>query len=306
LGSITGMVGMGISTDRGEMFDRPGLGILALQLPPDAFGSFCIPGHNPPQVPEQLPWPAGDGGGLVVLHTDARLGHSLLEPTRVADTFFVGGLTAARNSSLQFHDTGSEDGGATGIWLGEAVAVSTAITQGCMPVGTEHLVTETRGNVVLKLDGEPALRVLREEVGAANWPQALRHLSIGVPLPNRDTDDFVVRPWAGVDERQEAFTLGDDLAVGSTIFLVRRDRKAAEEDLERTLRRLVARRNETPRAGLYFSCMARGPFLFDAPGVEVAAIQKHLGVFPLAGVSCDGEINHDQLYTHTGVLVLFY
>jgi small ligand-binding sensory domain FIST len=60
-----------------------------------------------------------------------------------------------------------------------------------------------------------------------------------------------------------------------------------------------------PRAGLYFSCVARGPNLFQEPSRELVMIRDAFGDFPLAGFFGNGEIANDRIYGYTGVLALF-
>jgi small ligand-binding sensory domain FIST len=71
------------------------------------------------------------------------------------------------------------------------------------------------------------------------------------------------------------------------------------------LARLKVRRNATPSAGLYFSCVARGPNLFAEDGTEMEMIAETLGSFPLTGFFGNGEISSSRLYGYTGVLALF-
>ncbi len=60
-----------------------------------------------------------------------------------------------------------------------------------------------------------------------------------------------------------------------------------------------------PRAGIYFSCVGRGPNLFGPHSEELSIIREVLGDFPLVGFFGNGEISHDRLYGYTGVLTLF-
>ena len=51
-------------------------------------------------------------------------------------------------------------GGLSGVVFGEGVRLVSRVTQGCQPVSRERVITEADGNLLLKLDGEPALDVL--------------------------------------------------------------------------------------------------------------------------------------------------
>ena len=95
------------------------------------------------------------------------------------------------------------------------------------------------------------------------------------------------------------------LARGDRLLFCRRDAEAATADLARMTRGLAARLEAPARGALYFSCLARGPSLFGPDSAELAAIQAALGPLPMVGFFANGEICHDRLYTHTGVLTLF-
>ena len=60
-----------------------------------------------------------------------------------------------------------------------------------------------------------------------------------------------------------------------------------------------------PRAGVYFSCLARGPNLFGPNSEEAQMIQDAFPDLPLVGFFANGEISHNRLYGYTGVLTLF-
>ena len=71
------------------------------------------------------------------------------------------------------------------------------------------------------------------------------------------------------------------------------------------LRELKRALTGPPRAGLYHSCLARGPNLFGPDSRELELIERELGSFPLAGFFGNGEISHDRVYGYTGVLTVF-
>jgi small ligand-binding sensory domain FIST len=95
------------------------------------------------------------------------------------------------------------------------------------------------------------------------------------------------------------------VAQGDSVLFCRRDPASAATDLTRMLEQMKRRAAVVPRAGLYFSCVARGPNLFGRPSQELVMIRDALGDFPLAGFFGNGEIAHDRLYGYTGVLALF-
>ena len=78
------------------------------------------------------------------------------------------------------------------------------------------------------------------------------------------------------------------------------------KDLERMLKDIERRSGSVPRAGLYYSCIARGRHLFGPGAEEMQAIRKHLGDIPLTGFFANGEISNNRLYAYTGVLTLLF
>ena len=60
-----------------------------------------------------------------------------------------------------------------------------------------------------------------------------------------------------------------------------------------------------PQAGVYYSCLARGPNLFGPNSEEVKMISETFADLPLVGFFANGEISHHRLYAYTGVLTLF-
>ena len=55
--------------------------------------------------------------------------------------------------------------GLAGLMLAPGISVATGLTQGCMPIGPVHRIDEARDNVVMVIDGRPALAVFTEDIG---------------------------------------------------------------------------------------------------------------------------------------------
>jgi small ligand-binding sensory domain FIST len=127
----------------------------------------------------------------------------------------------------------------------------------------------------------------------------------GIPVRGSDTGDYLVRNLMALDTERQWLAIAERVAPGDSILFCRRDPASALADLKRMLAGLQRRLAAPPKAGLYFSCVARGPNLFGTDSEEVGAIREALGDFPLAGFFGNGEIAHDRLYGYTGVLALF-
>jgi small ligand-binding sensory domain FIST len=113
-----------------------------------------------------------------------------------------------------------------------------------------------------------------------------------------------VRNILGINTQNGRIGVAEEIAVGQKLFFCRRDRAAATKDLLAMAQKL-RKRKETVQGGLYVSCCARGPNLFESAAEEVALVQSCLGDVPLVGFYANGEISGDRIYGYTGVLALF-
>ena len=192
--------------------------------------------------------------------------------------------------------------------LAPGVSVATALTQGCSPIGPVRTIDEARDNIVMKIDGRPALDVFLEDIGP-ELAQNLRRLGgmifAGLPVAGSDTGDYLVRNLMAIDPRQGWIVLGAEVAPGRPDrVLPAATRTAPKQDLLGCWA-AGAPAAGPPQAGVYVSCIARGMSLFGEPGVETGLIRETLGDFPLVGFFANGEISRDRLYGYTGVLTLF-
>ena len=177
-----------------------------------------------------------------------------------------------------------------------------------MPIGPVRRIDEARDNVVMTIDGRPALALFNDDIGPelARDPRRLGGVVfVGLPVPGSDTGDYLVRNLMAIDPRSGWIAIAEEVAPGDQILFCRRDPDSARADLGRMLRQLKGRLPGPPRAGIYVSCIARGAALFGEPGIETGLIRDTLGDFPLIGFFANGEISRDRLYGHTGVLTVF-
>jgi small ligand-binding sensory domain FIST len=226
--------------------------------------------------------------------------------------YLVGGLVSHRCPSPLLAMTAGEDTGGSegiaGLMLAPGIAVATGLTQGCVPVGPVHRVDEARDNVVMVVDGRPALAVFCEDIGpelTADLRRVGGLIFAGLPVAGSDTGDYLVRNLLAIDAGRGWLVLGAEVAAGDSILFCRRDPESARRDMNRMVLQLAGRLSGPPKAGVYVSCVARGAALFGDPGVETGLIRETLGEFPLIGFFANGEISRDRLYGHTGVLTLF-
>ncbi|MFQ5934903.1 MAG: FIST N-terminal domain-containing protein [Acidiferrobacterales bacterium] len=307
-----GTVGMGICTTGQEYFDQPAIAVMVAAFPDDSFRVFrSINTGLDEFVRTNRKWYAKADSHFGIVHADPRNANIPSFIVELADEiiggFLVGGLTSSRGAHAQIAQTVTE-GGISGVLFAGDVSVITALTQGCSPIGPTHIITECEENVAIALDGRPALDVFKEDVGGAITHEPRRsvgHVFAALPIKGSDTGDYLVRHVIGVDPETKVLAVSEALEVGSSIMFCRRDVESAQKDMLRMLQNIKDRAAGTPRGGVYYSCVGRGPNLFGQNSAELKIIQSQLGDFPLVGFFCNGEVSHNRLYGYTGVLTLF-
>jgi small ligand-binding sensory domain FIST len=318
IGHWVGGVGLGICAGEEEVYNRPAAAALTAAVPEDAFRVFTATGDPAADLPRHHgAWIEAVQPMLALVHADPRcpdLLRAAVDAGAASGAFLVGGLVSHRTTSTLValtpggNDGGVGAGGMAGLMLAPQVGVATALTQGCMPIGPVRRIDEARDNVVMAIDGRPALDVFREDIGP-RLAEDLRRVGgiifAGLPVAGSDTGDYLVRNLMAIDPRQGWIVLGAEVSPGDPIVFCRRDPESARQDLARMVKQLAGRLSGPPKAGIYVSCVARGASLFGDEGVEAAVIRETLGDFPLVGFFANGEISRDRLYGHTGILILF-
>ncbi len=313
----TGTIGIGVLADAWEYHDEPAIVAMAGQFPADAFHILSTVDRAHADLnAETHDWVERVTPSFAVVHGDPTNEDTpdMVESLAVTlggamgGSFLVGCLTASRGDHYQIADrvTG---GGVSGIAFGPGVEVATGLSQGCMPLGETHLVTDAVDNVIMGLDGEPALDVLRDDVGellARDLSRIAGYVHVALPVTGSDTGDYMVRNLAAIDPERGWLAIGGNVAPGDRVMFVRRDPASARADLDHMLDGLKDRMPGQPRGALYFSCVSRGPLMFGTAGEEARMIRKALGPVPIVGVFGNGEISNARLYAYTGVLILFF
>ncbi len=304
-----GTVGVGVLATGVEYMGEPALVLMVAELPSDSYRVFSGK-RRAPQANERTPSGA-IAAHFAIVHGDpatpdmADLVSDMAG--RVESGYLVGGLSSGQGDTVQVaNDVIS--GGLSGVVLASDVALATRHTQGCTPLPKRHTVTECEDNIIVTLDGRPALDVFEEDLGQTlgrDLNRAAQFMHIGFPVKGSDTGDYVVRNLVGIDPKNRLIAVGEVAEAGMPIVFCKRDSQTAREALDRMLEELK-RQVPLPRGALYFSCLGRGENMFGRRGAELELIREAIGDIPLVGFFCNGEISHDRLYGYTGVLTLFH
>lgn len=255
----SGTVGVGIAANNVEYFDEPALAVMLLELPSHEYRVFS----------GIAPLGLGFEAHTALVHADGEtpdLVELIDEMAARTDTgYLFGGLSSSRTRSVQFAvaadgnlsgfgaASGVLHGGLSGVAFGEGVGLVSRVTQGCKPVSKARVVTEADHNVVITLDGEPALDVMLRDLGISlEHPQealeVVRATLVGlVQSPTagvagdsalvRQTgnlgSDVTVRHIIGLDPGRRGIAIAAQVQTGAHLAFCQRHREAAQADLVR-------------------------------------------------------------------------
>lgn len=344
----SGTVGVGIASSNVEYFDEPALAVMLCGVPSDQYRVFS----------GVAPLSLGFEPHTALVHADAStpdVAELIAEMAdRTASGYLFGGLASSRSDVVQFaiggngnisghgHAGGVFSGGLSGVAFGEGVGLVSRVTQGCQPVSPARSITACDGNLVLELDGEPALDLLFDELKISlEQPQAamaaLRSTLVGLTESGADAvgragnfgSDVVVRHIIGVDPQRQGVAIAQKVETGMRLAFCQRNVEAAKADLVRICAEIREEMEpeELPLAvasalavsdalaapsparqmagAIYVSCAGRGGPHFGGPSAEMQIVRRALGDVPLVGFFAGGEIARSNLYGYTGVLTVF-
>ena len=343
-----GTVGVGIASSNVEYFDEPALALMLCDVPPDQYRVFS----------GVAPLGLGFEPFTALVHADSHtpdVAELIAEMAgRTATGYLFGGLASSRSRAVQFAVSGNGNirghgaaggvfsGGLSGVAFGEHVSLVSRVTQGCQPISAQRVITAAQGNVIMELDGEPALDVLLADTGISlDKPQEamsrLRATLVGLTAEGADAvsrtgsfgADVIVRHIIGLDPNRRGVAIADKVAEGMRMAFCRRNAQAARADLVRicaeireelepeelSLTAAAALADPSPDGGphperriagaIYVSCAGRGGPHFGGPSAEMQIVRHALGDVPLVGFFAGGEIARHHLYGYTGVLTVF-
>ena len=347
-----GTVGVGVAVNNAEYLDEPALCVMLCELPADQYRVFS--GVAPLGSLATGSFEAS----TALLHADAHtpdiaeLVAELAE--RTSKGYLFGGLTSSRSAAVQFAIGGNGNirgqgaasgvfhGGLSGVAFGEGIDLLSRVTQGCLPLGAVHTVTEAEDHVILSLDGKPALQTLLAELEIdLELPQealaSVRRTLVGMldPVDGANLElvgrsghfgvDTRVRHIIGLDTAREGVAVADKVKPGTRMAFCRRDAVTARADLVRICAEIREELEpeelfaghgglgESPPASptrhivgaVYVSCAGRGGPHFGAPNAEMQIVRHALGDVPLVGFFAGGEIGRHHIYGYSGVLTVF-
>lgn len=229
----------------------------------------------------------------------------------------VGGMASAgmrpHSNLLTLNDWSSHEGGVA-VALRGAIRADVVVSQGCRPIGPPLAVTRAEQNIILELDGQPALE--RTEQVLRSLPESMHpYLKHGLYMGRlarrvspAGRGDYLIRNLLGADRDRGAIAVADRVTEKEQVRLHVRDAAIAREDLEMLLSPQSF--DSRAQAALMFSCNGRGKGFFGEPNRDVSTLQQALGgAIPTAGFFAAGEIgpigDHNHLHGQTASIAIF-
>ena len=252
----SGTVGVGVASNNVEYFDEPAMAVMLCDVPSDQYRVFS----------GVAPLSLGFEAHTALVHADGNtldLSDLIAEmAARTATGYLFGGLAASRTRTVQFAASGDGNmrgqgaargvfsGGLSGVAFGAGVHLVSRVTQGCQPISKARVVTQAEKNLVVQLDGEPALDVLLRDLGVSlEDPQRalekIRSTLVGL-VRTGDADggngvgrtgnfgsDVIVRHIIGLDPARHGIAVSDHVELGMQVAFCQRNMQAARADLIR-------------------------------------------------------------------------
>lgn len=336
----TGCAAIGVCASGIEYVDVPAISVMIGQVPESDIKPFHAPAQAPKKLRQELEhWLNLHDPMLTIIHADplneSHPAQMIEEIDSLVGGFMVGGLSSSRTEGAIISKEVTSTG-ISGFVFSQDIAVASALSQGCMPMGPLHEISRDGDHVIAYLDGRAPFEVFSEDMKAMAQerlgykpdetllregeaaPASLMQLldgeaHIAFPVAGSDQGDYLVRNIMAIDPDTKMIAVAEYLEDGQKMMFVYRDDETVRADLSSTLvglqKRIVRERGSfAPKAALYVSCVARASVAFGDdhhPGGEMALLRDILGDIPLAGFYANGEISNNRLYGYTGVLTLF-
>ena len=201
--------------------------------------------------------------------------------------------------TYQVHNEKVFSGGAVAAVFSGPLEIVTAARSGWKPVGATHRVNHIeKGNVILEIDGHPALDLYEKYLGnrAAEMPAISIEYPLGIVGGIRGTQKppegemTLLRAVTGVDRERKALLLSGDVPEGAEVRMTTATKdEVIEGAIDATKRAIAALPNAS--CALLFDCMARKLLLGPKYRSEVTKSFEQLGDIPKFGFYTFGELS---------------
>ena len=254
LQTLTGTVSDASIVNGEAFFGEPMLGLLRWeprpQTRPTALQLSRLGDHNLDNSIE----------AALILSSSATAG-ALLASASKHDIFTMGAVSFAAEPTLQFHRDGSIIAGATGLGWQDSSAIATTLIPSAEPLGESYEITAAHEDVVIELNGRPAVDVLSETLNLPSksaFDAIGTDYLIGIERNAHDYSQQIHRHITALDPVQKMFSIGYPVEHGDRLVIGSRNRDSATRLLQEQVRQLRERISDRKVDAIIFNgCIAR-------------------------------------------------
>ena len=203
-------------------------------------------------------------------------------------------------------------GSVTGHCEAALVGVDAAVaaTHGLRILSAPKVVTSVNGHDLQSLAGKPALKVLQKYWGGDELIPLHRLMAVFADTAEAiDRGDYRLAMLVSGNESDDSVTIAKRVEAGQVLCWAIREAEAARLDLHETAVRLSRQLPAKPDFGLLFSCLGRGPYLYEGVDIDLSLLRQEFPNMPLIGFYGNGEIapidGKNELLQYSAVLGLF-
>jgi hypothetical protein len=234
------------------------------------------------------------------------------------------GTIQGMSPTYQYCDDHVVSDGVAWALLSGGAKIAWAVNHGCVPVGVEHQVTRSEGNLIYEIDGRPILEVLKDYLTDDEIEDAAKvsnTFALGLEAPGymQDRDEYIIRAAVAIGKDDATGSLDyigipTEVSEETSVWVARRDYEKLTKGVERAAEEIKAQLGEeTPRLVFQFDCTARGKaFLREHQKLRLLeTLRGRIGPnVPWLGFYTYGEIapvgKHNCFHNLTVVLTAIY
>lgn len=176
-------------------------------------------------------------------------------------------------------------------FYGDKLRVRFSSESGWIPFGPKRLITSSKGNKLLGMDGQPALDLYKKYLGKNADGLPATGLLFPINVEKCSGDHGLVRSLTGVDEENGGIDFAGDVPTGAYAQLMRAIPNDIIEGAETAAMRLVEKGYDSPDLVLIVSCFGRKHILNQLVEEETESVYEAFSNSPaMTGFYSYGEI----------------
>ncbi|MGE4352373.1 MAG: FIST signal transduction protein [Bdellovibrionales bacterium] len=199
-------------------------------------------------------------------------------------------------------------------FYGDSICCSNGSEGGWRPFGPARRVTKAVGNVLVELDGKPALQLYKHYLGEKARDLPASGLSYPFAVLRQDrTTSGIIRSALDVDQQNETIILAATIEQGCQVCLMHADNYALSQGAAQAAAEALRTHSgpEENGAALLVSCVGRRALLGIDIDDEIEAVADSLlPDIPMAGFYANGEIcsmeGNERTVLHNQTMTVTY